>query len=198
LCGRCGAIAQFEKASLVTKLKAARDRKIAQGIKCGGRKTYLERDPELVKAAKELSAQRPLTIIAQIAAERDGKITPTPLYAKLTEAARDIKPKCIAIDTSADVFGGNEIDRTQVRGFINLLRKLAIVADGVVLLAHHSLTGINSGYGFSGSTAWHNSVRARLFLKTRKPANDDDGDGAGWPLRRDADAVLCRLRMTRP
>jgi Resolvase, N terminal domain len=34
-----GAIAQFEKASLVAKLKAARDRKIAQGIKCGGRKT---------------------------------------------------------------------------------------------------------------------------------------------------------------
>jgi DNA invertase Pin-like site-specific DNA recombinase len=31
-----GAIAQFEKASLVAKLKAARDRKIAQGIKCGG------------------------------------------------------------------------------------------------------------------------------------------------------------------
>jgi DNA invertase Pin-like site-specific DNA recombinase len=32
-----GAIAQFEKASLVAKLQAARDRKIAQGIKCGGR-----------------------------------------------------------------------------------------------------------------------------------------------------------------
>jgi DNA invertase Pin-like site-specific DNA recombinase len=34
-----GAIAQFEKASLVAKLKAARDRKTAQGIKCGGRKS---------------------------------------------------------------------------------------------------------------------------------------------------------------
>jgi DNA invertase Pin-like site-specific DNA recombinase len=38
-----GAIAQFEKASLVAKLKAARDRKTAQGIKCGGRKSYAER-----------------------------------------------------------------------------------------------------------------------------------------------------------
>jgi DNA invertase Pin-like site-specific DNA recombinase len=54
-----GAIAQFEKASLVAELKAARDRKIAQGIKCGGRKSYAEREPELVAAAKELSAQRP-------------------------------------------------------------------------------------------------------------------------------------------
>jgi DNA invertase Pin-like site-specific DNA recombinase len=40
-----GAIAQFEKASLVVKLKAARDHKIAQGIKCGGRKSYAERSP---------------------------------------------------------------------------------------------------------------------------------------------------------
>src|SRR5262249_13498943 len=35
-----GAIAQFEKTSLVAKLKAARDRKRAETGKCGGRKTY--------------------------------------------------------------------------------------------------------------------------------------------------------------
>jgi RecA-family ATPase len=109
------------------------------------------------------------------APDRDGKIIPTALYEKLIEAATDIRPKCIAIDTSADVFGGNEIDRHQVRGFINLLRRLAIAADGaVVLLAHPSLAGINSGSGISGSTAWHNSVRARLFLKTPKPKDDDE------------------------
>jgi DNA invertase Pin-like site-specific DNA recombinase len=61
-----GAIAQFEKASLVAKLKAARDRKIANGEKCGGRKTYAERQPELVAAAKELSAQRPRLSLRQI------------------------------------------------------------------------------------------------------------------------------------
>jgi DNA invertase Pin-like site-specific DNA recombinase len=63
-----GAIAQFEKASLVAKLKAARDRKIANGEKCGGRKTYAERQPELVAAAKELSAQRPRLSLRQISA----------------------------------------------------------------------------------------------------------------------------------
>jgi hypothetical protein len=47
-----GAIAQFEKASLVAKLKAARDRTIAQGIKCGGRKSYAERSPDLVAGGK--------------------------------------------------------------------------------------------------------------------------------------------------
>ena len=62
-----GAVAQFEKASLVAKLKAARDRKIAQGIKCGGRKTYAERSPELVAAAKALQAERPRLSLRKIA-----------------------------------------------------------------------------------------------------------------------------------
>ena len=51
-----GAIAQFEKTSLVAKLKAARDRKKAITGKCGGRKSYLEARPDLVAAAKELHA----------------------------------------------------------------------------------------------------------------------------------------------
>jgi DNA invertase Pin-like site-specific DNA recombinase len=43
-----GAIAQFEKTSLVAKLKTARDRKRAQTGKCGGRKTYAESRPRVV------------------------------------------------------------------------------------------------------------------------------------------------------
>jgi DNA invertase Pin-like site-specific DNA recombinase len=53
-----GAIAQFEKTSLVAKLKAARDRKKAVTGKCGGRKTYAEARPEVVALAKELHEQR--------------------------------------------------------------------------------------------------------------------------------------------
>jgi DNA invertase Pin-like site-specific DNA recombinase len=53
-----GAIAQFEKTSLVAKLKAARDRKRKETGKCGGRKSYSEARPEVVAVAKELSAQR--------------------------------------------------------------------------------------------------------------------------------------------
>jgi RecA-family ATPase len=105
---------------------------------------------------------------------REGKIVATPLFDRLMEAAGDIKPRCLVLDTSADVYGGNEIDRTQVRAFVNMLRKLAITADGsVVLLAHPSLTGINSGSGISGSTAWHNSVRARMYLKVPKDEDDN-------------------------
>lgn len=51
-----GSVAQFEKAMLVAKLKAARDRKkAATGVKCGGRESYAERSPETVRLAKRLA-----------------------------------------------------------------------------------------------------------------------------------------------
>jgi RecA-family ATPase len=108
---------------------------------------------------------------------RAGQIVPTPLFRELIEAAGDIKPKHIGIDTSADVYGGSEIDRGQVRQFIGLLRRLAIVANGsVVLLSHPSLQGINSGSGLSGSTGWHNSVRARMYLRSPQGEKDEQPD----------------------
>jgi DNA invertase Pin-like site-specific DNA recombinase len=58
-----GSVSQFEKAALVLKLKAARDRKKAETGKCSGRKTYLERDPAMVTLARQLARQR-LTLVA--------------------------------------------------------------------------------------------------------------------------------------
>jgi len=119
-----------------------------------------------------------LSLIGQDAvlgyADRHGLIQPTPLFAKLKEAACDIRPRVIGLDTSADIFAGNEIDRSQVRQFIGLLRQIAIAANSaVIVLTHPSLTGISSGSGLSGSTAWHNSVRARAYLTSPK---SDDGE----------------------
>jgi hypothetical protein len=56
-----GAIAQFEKASLVAKLRAARDRKRARDGKCEGRKSHVEMNPELVALAKRLRRRNPKT-----------------------------------------------------------------------------------------------------------------------------------------
>ena len=50
-----GAVSQFEKAMIVTKLKGARDRKRrATGMKVEGRKSYSEKSPDLVRLAKKL------------------------------------------------------------------------------------------------------------------------------------------------
>jgi RecA-family ATPase len=109
--------------------------------------------------------------------DRNGLIRATPLFDKLKEAARDIRPKLIGLDTSADVFAGNENDRSQVRQFISLLRGLAIAADAAVIVAAHpSLTGISSGTGLSGNTAWHNSVRARAYMRPLKTKDGNEPD----------------------
>jgi DNA invertase Pin-like site-specific DNA recombinase len=49
-----GVFAQLEKSRLVGKLKAARDRKRATGVKVEGRRSYAELNPELVAKAKKL------------------------------------------------------------------------------------------------------------------------------------------------
>ena len=77
-----GAIAQFDKATTIAKLKAARDRKRTAKGKCEGRKSYAERDPALVGRAKELSAQRPRMSLRDIAAAlaSEGRLTPSGVH----------------------------------------------------------------------------------------------------------------------
>jgi DNA invertase Pin-like site-specific DNA recombinase len=66
-----GAVSQFEKATLVAKLKAARDRKAAAGGHANGRYGYIREAPEAVAAARELRAQgMSLRAIAAAMAER--------------------------------------------------------------------------------------------------------------------------------
>jgi RecA-family ATPase len=111
------------------------------------------------------------TVLAEF--DRRGRIQPTHLLRDLHQAACELRPKGIVIDTVSDVFLGDEIKRDQVRQFGSLMRRSAIDANaGVLASSHPSVAGIRSGSGLSGSTQWHNSVRARAFFK--KPANDDD------------------------
>jgi RecA-family ATPase len=107
--------------------------------------------------------------------DRSGRIVPTPLYHELLAMVRAVQSICIVIDNVADVFGGSEIDRSQVRQFVALMRQLALEANGYVIMsAHPSLTGINSKSGLSGSTQWHNSTRARGYVHTEKSGEDGD------------------------
>lgn len=104
-------------------------------------------------------------------ADKADVIRGTKLLELLEQGAEDVRPKLIVIEAAADVFAGNENNRSQVRQFIGLLRNLAIKIDAAVLLiAHPSLTGINTGTGTSGSTGWNNSVRSRLYFSKTKDA----------------------------
>ncbi|MBS7698687.1 MULTISPECIES: AAA family ATPase [unclassified Chelatococcus] len=104
-----------------------------------------------------------------------GELKPTPLFEELKAFCDTFRPKLLVLDALADIFGGNEIDRVQVRSFISIFRTLAIENDlAVVLLTHPSNAGKMNGSGISGSTAWNNSVRSRLHLQAGRKDDSDD------------------------
>ncbi|MEI5682336.1 MULTISPECIES: AAA family ATPase [unclassified Mesorhizobium] len=107
---------------------------------------------------------------------KSGVMEPTSLWRGVEAYAREFLPTLIVLDTAADLFGGDEIKRSQVRQFIAMLRKLAMEIDcAILLLSHPSVSGMQSGTGSSGSTAWNNSARSRLYL-TRPEGADADPD----------------------
>src|SRR6202008_3520491 len=86
----------------------------------------------------------------------------------------DLGPALVVYDTLADLFAGNENSRPQARQFVQMLRGLALrTRSPALLLSHPSLTGLSSGTGTSGSTAWSNSARSRLYLEYQNEGDPD-------------------------
>ena len=101
-----------------------------------------------------------------VADSRQGTLQTTPLLTELDQTIGDHGARFLVLDTLADFHSGQENDRATARQFIGILRGLALRHDcTILLLAHPSLTGISSGSGLSGSTAWSNSVRSRLYFE---------------------------------
>ena len=76
---------------------------------------------------------------------------------------------------AADIFGGDEIKKSQVRGFLNMLGGLALKIDGAVIVcAHPSQSGMATGRGDGGNLAWNNTARSRLYFE--HIADDETGD----------------------
>lgn len=76
----------------------------------------------------------------------------------------------IAARNASDAYDANENDRPKVRTFMRALGQIARECNaGVLLLAHvdkGTSRGERSGSeGYSGSTAWNNSARSRLYLR---------------------------------
>ncbi|WP_077960777.1 AAA family ATPase [Ensifer adhaerens] len=114
---------------------------------------------------------------AVLALEAKGRLVPTSLFERLSLTMAKVQPGLLTLDNLADAYAGNENSRPQARQFIGMLRRLAVRHQCVVLLlGHPSLTGINTGTGLSGSTAWNNSVRSRLYLRD---AGENDGAHEG-------------------
>jgi hypothetical protein len=110
------------------------------------------------------------------AAETRGAGESTGTYFELRKLVQSENAGLVIVDNASDAFGGEEIQRRQVRAFMRSLAEVARLTNcSVLLLAHvDKATSRNKkaegGEGYSGSTAWHNSARSRLFM-----TRGDDG-----------------------
>lgn len=98
----------------------------------------------------------------------EGKMVLTDRWGKLLATVERFGIKHLALDNTAHLFAGNENDRHHVAGFAGLLDRLAQEIDGAVLFLGHPN---KAGDEFSGSTAWENQVRSRLFLSLAKASD---------------------------
>lgn len=105
--------------------------------------------------------------------------TNTSAYAALESRVKANQTEVLVIDGIADVFAGNENARSDVKRFVNSLVSLVPSDTGAVLLIGHvakaGSTNGAAGDGYSGSTGWHNSVRARWYLYP-EATQGDEGD----------------------
>lgn len=99
--------------------------------------------------------------------------------AELEQRMNRHETEVLFVDGISDVFGGNENSRGDVKKFVNSLVGLIPPDTGAALLVGHvskpSSSAGGAGDGYSGSTGWHNSVRARWYLYPEKTGDDRTG-----------------------
>lgn len=100
----------------------------------------------------------------------------TPAYKTLKAICEKVGARYIIIDNASDAFDGNENARREVRAFIRHVKNLGKKLKAASLIPVHvnrgsAMSGVKSSENYSGSTAWHNSARSRLFLS---PPDDDN------------------------
>jgi RecA-family ATPase len=107
-----------------------------------------------------------------------GRALLSAFFNEVLRVALEHRAQLIVVDTLADVFSGNENDRGQARAFVQAaLGYLARETQGAVIaLAHPSRTGVNSGSGESGSTAWIGAFRSQLYLSSPKADGEEHPD----------------------
>jgi len=104
---------------------------------------------------------------AQLVIIDKGVFRRTRRFVALDELIGDLKAEIVTLDLLADMWNGNECDRQAVNGYIkSQLAHLSQRHHTTILgLYHPSLSGMASGTGTSGSTAWEGSFRSRLYMK---------------------------------
>ncbi len=210
-------------------LSLAVQKAVSLCVFCEDQRDELHRRHEAIKAAMGHQIGNPFADVhlwprvghdnLLVTFDAQGKPQESPFFQAVLAEVQRLQAQLLILDTAADLFGGNEIDRVQVNHFVKAVVARAIRKANeagrdmaVLLLAHPSVAGMASKSGTSGSTAWNAAVRSRLYLTkpedggsdervlTRMKANyanagDETAmpllwkDGVLIPLKNDADAV---------
>lgn len=103
----------------------------------------------------------------------------TPAYGQLAERIKVTQIEVLMVDGISDTFAGNENARGEVKRYVNSLVALLPADTGAVVLIGHvakpTAANAQTGEGYSGTTGWHNAVRARWYLYP-ETQRDDDSD----------------------
>jgi hypothetical protein len=104
------------------------------------------------------------------AGNQDGAVRKGPFWQPLSDSLAKLgsRPKLLIVDTVADVFAGDENNRSEVNLFVKVIMgELAILHNATIVMLSHPPKGTagKNPATYSGSTAWNNSVRNRIFLR---------------------------------
>jgi hypothetical protein len=124
---------------------------------------------------------------------KNGLLQEGPFMAELRARGKEFfgtQGGVLIIDTLADVYAGNENDRTQVSQFVKrFLNKLGRdLGVTIIVLAHPSKGMVKGGQSYSGSTAWEGAFRCRWEL------NADESEGGAGML----EFKLAKSNMVKP
>jgi len=160
-------------------------------ILCEDEKDELHRRHNAIKAAMGHTIGNPFDDVwlwprvgddnALIRWDKDSKPVVGAFWERIEQQIETVQPSLLILDTLADFYAGSEIDRPQVNYFVKtllggLIKRQAAKGHSltILLLGHPSVAGKASGSGYSGSTAWNNAVRSRIYLTRPEEGSTDD------------------------
>jgi RecA-family ATPase len=114
--------------------------------------------------------------------DREGRAL-TAAYGALVQRIEAQQSQVLIVDGISDTFGGNENARSDVKRYVNALLALISPDTGALLLVGHvdksTAKTSTTGEGYSGSTGWHNAVRARWYLHPETRDSDEGAERTG-------------------
>jgi RecA-family ATPase len=107
---------------------------------------------------------------------RDG-VTLTASWEELQARMRAYETEVLFVDGISDTYGGDENKKSEVKRYVNSLVRLIDPERGAAVLIGHiakpTAANPTTSEGYSGTTGWHNSVRARWYLYPETQSAED-------------------------